>query len=920
MQASAIKADAAVDSTAGIASPAPGVASSAIAATPSSTNAIVRISANGYFVDSINGNDSWSGTAATAAVGNIGPWKTLSKLASISLKPGDSVSLACGSQWNQTLATMSSGTAQMPITISAYPANCTNPPVIDGSTAIAPSAWALYKPNIYVANLAAAPLALYSSTGNMTVAHYPNFGADPSAPNSLYLHAAADSNVVTTGGQQGSTNIVTGSDLVVPAGVSLVGATVRIRTNAWLMDQSTVASVSGKQINLTTPTLAPLQAGWGYFLMGQLWMLDSPGEWYYDPVKAQVYAWMPNSLPPSAPVLASQLATGINLASRQYITVTGISVAHVGIGADLRSSVGITLRGSSIGTTASYGVLASGSQNATIDTDTFSMTGIDAVSGVDNVLPLATGMQVLNSSISNSGVVMNGDTVVSLPVRNWAAINPGSGATVSNNSISNSGYLGTWTMAGSKVTGNTIYGTCSVLDDCGAIYVSSQNNNNTISGNLIQHSRGALAGKAPSAAFTQAQGIFLDNWASGVTVSGNTVTDTDHGIQLHIAANNTISGNILYGNRTSQLWMQETSNTINPQGDVYGNVVSGNQIVPTGTSGAYLLQSSVSNPQHFGTFSGDRFFDSILPVVAVEQGTTGTTSYTFAQWQAATSTSGATRNLETSGFAASQTRFTAISISGTNIVPNGALTTGTAGWSNWNATAPYGVMTRQSCTPGWCMRYAAGASAGLLSSPNFSITKGQWYRLALDIAAGSNGQAINLVVRNGGGGTASYEAVSDRATNFVAGTAWARYSTTFMASETVTVADPATGGLGARIDIQNVMPGQSVSVANMELVPITPADALTSSSLLTNYGRSAIQLACPAASTQPSLCSQFVQFGNLQPVTWPVYLAPLSTAVIYSRDPSLVDSDGDGIPDSQDQCPNTPAGVGVNSKGCPLGQ
>ncbi|MCK0715903.1 OmpA family protein [Chromohalobacter sarecensis] len=31
-----------------------------------------------------------------------------------------------------------------------------------------------------------------------------------------------------------------------------------------------------------------------------------------------------------------------------------------------------------------------------------------------------------------------------------------------------------------------------------------------------------------------------------------------------------------------------------------------------------------------------------------------------------------------------------------------------------------------------------------------------------------------------------------------------------------------------------------------------------------------------------------------------------------------VDSDGDGVPDDRDQCPNTPAGVAVDAQGCPL--
>ncbi|GGC64825.1 OmpA family protein [Marinobacter halophilus] len=34
--------------------------------------------------------------------------------------------------------------------------------------------------------------------------------------------------------------------------------------------------------------------------------------------------------------------------------------------------------------------------------------------------------------------------------------------------------------------------------------------------------------------------------------------------------------------------------------------------------------------------------------------------------------------------------------------------------------------------------------------------------------------------------------------------------------------------------------------------------------------------------------------------------------------PAPVDSDGDGVPDNRDQCPNTPAGAQVDSRGCPL--
>ena len=46
--------------------------------------------------------------------------------------------------------------------------------------------------------------------------------------------------------------------------------------------------------------------------------------------------------------------------------------------------------------------------------------------------------------------------------------------------------------------------------------------------------------------------------------------------------------------------------------------------------------------------------------------------------------------------------------------------------------------------------------------------------------------------------------------------------------------------------------------------------------------------------------------------------APVVAAKPVIADPTLVDSDGDGVPDAFDRCPNTPAGVAVDRFGCPI--
>ena len=106
IESSAINTQTTDASTAGSESAAPAVASSArseiasprtalsTAATPGGSDAIAGTGGTGYFVDSVNGNDSWSGKAATAATGNVGPWKTLAKLATISFFPAPANSAA----------------------------------------------------------------------------------------------------------------------------------------------------------------------------------------------------------------------------------------------------------------------------------------------------------------------------------------------------------------------------------------------------------------------------------------------------------------------------------------------------------------------------------------------------------------------------------------------------------------------------------------------------------------------------------------------------------------------------------------------------------------------------------------------------------------------------------------------------------
>lgn len=96
-------------------------ASSDVAPAPVGTT----LPSTSYFVDSIAGDDSNSGTSMAA------PWKTLNKIDATTFSPGDAVLLKSGSLWTGQLWPKGSGTRLHPILIGKYGGEVK--PVINGT-------------------------------------------------------------------------------------------------------------------------------------------------------------------------------------------------------------------------------------------------------------------------------------------------------------------------------------------------------------------------------------------------------------------------------------------------------------------------------------------------------------------------------------------------------------------------------------------------------------------------------------------------------------------------------------------------------------------------------------------------------------------------------------------------------------------
>jgi hypothetical protein len=106
-----------------------------------------------YYIDSLKGSDNNAGTSSAA------PWKTLAKVASWSLSPGDQILLSRGSTWYEQLSVPASGSAGNPLVFATYGSG--NAPAIDGGNTEKYGVVISGKSNVVVDGLAIQNLVAY---------------------------------------------------------------------------------------------------------------------------------------------------------------------------------------------------------------------------------------------------------------------------------------------------------------------------------------------------------------------------------------------------------------------------------------------------------------------------------------------------------------------------------------------------------------------------------------------------------------------------------------------------------------------------------------------------------------------------------------------------------------------------------------
>ena len=495
----------------------------------------------GYYVDANWGDDTKSGSIDQ-------PWRTLARLTNVRLQTGEGFYLRCGQKWRETLSLnhiqLVDGS-----TVAGYGNECsTQKAVISGADDFS-GGWA-YSAGVWSRSLPAGTpkvSQLFVDGIPMRTAQWPDAGiAGQQVALALMPASASTASRQSLGIRAGTLDDLPNQ--------SLIGATVQIRTQPWMVETRRVVGQTGRTVQLDNATAWSLQSGQGVVLQDQRWMLDSPGEFFHDFAGQRLYLIVPAGGVPSnlnaALVEGSVRDLALRLINRRGMNVRDLMLtATRDTGLRLTDAPGaqvtrVDARNNVIaGIQMQQWVKAANGENGGAVTDSLfvgnGQVGIDAlhVSGalVARNLVIATGI----GDHQRANVL--------------AAIAAGPAARIEDNQVDGSGYIGIRFSAvgGSTVLRNTVAGYCVRLTDCGAIYTwNGHGSPLPATDSIVEGNRVFGATRLDAVAVEDGSdviaGVYVDDLAHGVTVRGNTIFGAPTGVLVHNASRTVVSGNRIW--------------------------------------------------------------------------------------------------------------------------------------------------------------------------------------------------------------------------------------------------------------------------------------------------------------------------------------------------------------------------------------
>jgi len=455
---------------------------------------------------------------------------------------GDRLLLNKGETFYGTLIIGQSGTSGSPIIIGAYGTGAN--PIITGFTTI--TGWTNEGNGIY------SKVITSDAQTNMVTVDGVNtaMGRTPNSGTYNTYESCSGHVSITDNGIGTSTN--------------WTNAEVVIRKNLWRWDRGLVTNHTGDTFTYTDLTTGSnATANYGYFIQNDLRTLDQLGEWYHNTTTGTFYMYFGMVDPTTKTVKVATKNYGVynynggngadyivydNLNFTGYIK-SGVYLGNV--------SIYNTVQNCSINLSGGTGVEARWSASYTIVTN---CTIANTTNGAVCCMPDATYLTVTNCNISNTGLIIGSNLGTS---GHYTAISASSdNDLIQYNSISNTGYDGIYIGGNStEIRNNLIDNSCLILNDGGAIYTYGTHTSVVIDGNIVLNSFGYIGGTPNLVQL--GDGIYLDEYANGITVSNNTVANcSNSGIKIHKGHDDIVSGNTLYNNQKGinfENWVNEAN-------------------------------------------------------------------------------------------------------------------------------------------------------------------------------------------------------------------------------------------------------------------------------------------------------------------------------------------------------------------------
>ncbi len=178
------------------------------------------------------------------------------------------------------------------------------------------------------------------------------------------------------------------------------------------------------------------------------------------------------------------------------------------------------------------------------------------------------------------------------------------------------------------ISNNEVSYTGSRAPDTGGIYIENYQQNYTghvVTGNFVHNT--LTNGASPNIG----AGIYLDDFASGIAVTNNTIQNGHDGIELHLANNITVTGNTIASPTKVAILIGDNAVAVPSRHAATNNMISGNTIDLTlpGSTGLFAIDV----PAGGATFRGNAWLNLARSGHPFSlDNNHNTTAYSFNQW------------------------------------------------------------------------------------------------------------------------------------------------------------------------------------------------------------------------------------------------------------------------------------------------